>query len=85
MELKPHGTYARYRKGCRCEKCTKAAYNRMRDYYDRLAICLKENPNDKRHGVTGYIAGCRCEKCVREHRWYANKRSKMLKERKANE
>jgi hypothetical protein len=64
-ELKPCGTLAAYRRGCRCADClaANAAYHRM-CRNDRLRL-VEEHTAEFEHGPSAYTNwGCRCEICT---------------------
>ena len=52
----------------------------MKSRQEKLAE-LKANPNDRRHGRTGYSYGCRCEKCKNEATAYFREYKKQLRMR----
>lgn len=63
--MKPHGTCARYERGCRCPACKAAKSERgAADRARRMAIGLA--PDDPRHGTENAYNnwGCRCAVCV---------------------
>lgn len=56
---RPHGTYAQYKRGCRCEDC--AEYQRARVADNRMTRVVD---NRLSHGTrSAYDAGCRCSDC----------------------
>lgn len=66
----PHGTEARYRRGCRCDQCRPAASEAIRLRRWRLRERRAGTiPNSITHGASGYTnIGCRCDVCVTGHR-----------------
>lgn len=61
---RPHGTYARYSRGCRCDECREYQGARVaRNRADRLASGRLS------HGTrSAWDAGCRCTECGTAHR-----------------
>ena len=57
MTAPTHGTWSRYRAGCRCEPCRAAKASAQKAYRDRVKARTE-------HGTAAtYKGGCRCEDC----------------------
>lgn len=61
----PCGTYARYQRGCRCDRCKNASREYMAWWRSRAVL----GRGDERHGtINGYDNfGCRCAACRAAH------------------
>lgn len=77
MSNPPHGTRARYLVAggkCRCEACTKANNEYMREYRllsGRTKVSFGPRNGGAPHGTrTKYTHGCRCEDCTVANRNY---------------
>ncbi|MGD9749705.1 MAG: hypothetical protein AB7W59_01800 [Acidimicrobiia bacterium] len=80
---RPHGVYATYRSGCRCDECRRANADHCRDnsraYYKRnyakrtfvAGRWIAPLPEEKHGKPTTYsLFGCRCLSCTRANSEY---------------
>lgn len=67
--LRPCGTPASYRRGCRCEKCREAWRLKAEQYRRQLGVPPNPHYGGLRHGTpSGYgYWGCRCAECRQGH------------------
>ena len=61
MTTPDHGTYLRYRRGCRCSECTNACRVYNREKQSERSLRISEIPHGTMAGYESYM--CRCRKC----------------------
>jgi hypothetical protein len=83
VTLPPHGTRARYQRGCGCALCRGAHADYLRDYRLRTGRSkFQREGGPAAHGTRGrYVSGCRCRPCTdaaaayQRERYHARKAS----------
>lgn len=57
--------------------CKKCEYDRVKQWREKTASMMMNDPDDVRHGTYyGYCIGCRCERCTEENTRYTKERRK---------
>ncbi len=69
-----HGTAAKYKKGCRCPKCSMAYAVLQKESKRRREARMRSGYKGFKHGLNGYLNwGCRCNVCVAGNKLYCQR------------